>query len=236
MSEGILARRVLVESCSSTQDLAWQYAPPCFVQARTQLAGRGRGAGRSWYSPAGGVYLSYHFLVEDPLGLSLLGGLAVVRCLRRRSLAAWLKWPNDVYLEGRKLAGVLPDVRWSGQQCQGAVLGLGLNVRVENLPAEACSLHEWIGDVQVDSLGQELMAELEALVDQHRQLGLRAYLEEVRECSLPAGTLVEYSQQGRLCQGRVVGLHEQGWLLLEGQPPLVQVDWLRAPHFLPPAT
>jgi BirA family biotin operon repressor/biotin-[acetyl-CoA-carboxylase] ligase len=182
------------------------------------------------------VYLSYHFLVEDPLGLSLLGGLAVVRCLRRRSLAAWLKWPNDVYLEGRKLAGVLPDVRWSGQQCQGAVLGLGLNVRVENLPAEACSLHEWIGDVQVDSLGQELMAELEALVDQHRQLGLRAYLEEVRECSLPAGTLVEYSQQGRLCQGRVVGLHEQGWLLLEGQPPLVQVDWLRAPHFLPPAT
>lgn len=235
MSEGGVARRILVDSCSSTQDLAWQYVPPCFVLARSQQAGRGRGAGRDWHSPAGGVYLSYHFLVEDPLGLSLLGGLAAVRCVRRLGLSAWLKWPNDVYLEGRKLAGVLPDVRWSGQQCQGAVLGVGLNVRVDDLPPEACSLHEWLSDVQVESLGEALMDELEGLVTRHRQLGLRGYLEEVRQCSLPVGTLVEYSLQGRLCQGRVLGLHEQGWLLLEGQPALVQVDWLRAPHFLPPA-
>ena len=230
------ARRLYLKECESTQDLAWQQPPPCFVAAGTQRSGRGRGAGREWYSPGGGIYLSFHFEVADPQGLSLLGGVAVVRCLRRRGLKPWLKWPNDVYLETLKLAGVLPDVRWAGARCLGAVLGIGCNVRVDDVPEGGGSLHRWLPEVRLDELLPELQMELEQLVASHRREGPAAYWDEAQEASLPVGTEVEYSQSGVVRRGTVESLVSPGWLKLKDvAEPLVSVEWLRAPHFAPPA-
>jgi len=101
------------------------------VTAGEQRAGRGR-QGRSWTAPPGRALLMSLVLREWPPLVPMIGALAVADVVGPR---ATIKWPNDVLLDGRKLAGVLGEARihegW-------AVLGIGLNVavRVEDLPPE----------------------------------------------------------------------------------------------------
>jgi BirA family transcriptional regulator, biotin operon repressor / biotin---[acetyl-CoA-carboxylase] ligase len=107
------------------------------VTATRQSAGRGR-QGRTWVAPPGRALLCSLVLREPPRLLPLIGGIAVAEVAERVAppdVQAQLKWPNDVLLGGRKVAGILvegrPQERW-------AVLGIGLNVAVRehDLPAE----------------------------------------------------------------------------------------------------
>ena len=109
------------------------YPPGTALLARRQTAGRGR-ADRSWASAEGGMYLSVMFQPSSVVGLTLLGALCVLRlCHEQWGLPAVLRWPNDVYCEGRKLSGVLPQVKFHGSVVERAVLGVGLNVRQDRL-------------------------------------------------------------------------------------------------------
>jgi BirA family transcriptional regulator, biotin operon repressor / biotin---[acetyl-CoA-carboxylase] ligase len=115
------------------RDLAAAGAPHgTLVTARTQTAGRGR-QGRAWVTPPGGALLASLVLrPPDPL-LSLRGGLAVADLAGGR---ARVKWPNDVLVDGRKIAGVLAE----GRPQEGwAVLGIGINLALDEsaLPPEA---------------------------------------------------------------------------------------------------
>ena len=108
------------------------------VAARAQTHGRGR-LGHDWYSPdAGNVYLS---LVHRPTrppgelaGLTLDLALAVARVLDDHGVSVGLKWPNDVLLGGRKLAGILTELHLDLPGGPVLIIGLGLNV---NAPIEA---------------------------------------------------------------------------------------------------
>ena len=128
-----------VEKCESTQRLvAPGEAEGTTVAADLQTHGRGR-LGRRWEAPAGQALLFSVLLRPTPPmvlwpELSLVAGDAVAAALRAEtSVAAELSHPNDVLVEGRKLAGILAEAS-SGK----VVLGIGLNVdqTVEELPAE----------------------------------------------------------------------------------------------------
>ena len=128
-----------VEKCESTQRLvAPGEAEGTTVATDLQTHGRGR-LGRRWEAPAGQALLFSVLLRPTPPmvlwpELSLVAGDAVAAALRAEtSVAAELSHPNDVLVEGRKLAGILPEAS-SGK----VVLGIGLNVdqTVEELPAE----------------------------------------------------------------------------------------------------
>ena len=128
-----------VEKCESTQRLvAPGEAEGTTVAADLQTHGRGR-LGRRWEAPVGQALLFSVLLRPTPPmvlwpELSLVAGDAVAAALRAEtSVAAELSHPNDVLVEGRKLAGILPEAS-SGK----VVLGIGLNVdqTVEELPAE----------------------------------------------------------------------------------------------------
>lgn len=115
------------------------------VRADRQRFGRGQ-QGRLWQSPAGGVWLSAAFPWPEapwPAGRGAALGLAVavglMLQLEELGLAPQLKWPNDLLLGGRKLAGVLPRLRLRGSQVRWAQVGLGLN-GVNAVPAGAISL------------------------------------------------------------------------------------------------
>ena len=101
--------------------------------AEVQTAGRGR-KGRSWVAPFGGsicLSLGWQFTESPPTlpALSLAIGIAVVRVLRRMGAsAAGLKWPNDILWQGRKLAGILIEMRGESAGPARVVIGLGLNV------------------------------------------------------------------------------------------------------------
>jgi len=103
------------------------------VAARVQDAGRGR-RGRSWASPEGGLWLSVICRPGDAAGagcLSIRSGLAVADTIERLVPAVaglQLKWPNDVLLDGRKLAGVLCEAHWEVAEPAYVIVGIGLNV------------------------------------------------------------------------------------------------------------
>jgi BirA family biotin operon repressor/biotin-[acetyl-CoA-carboxylase] ligase len=109
------------------------------VVADHQRRGRGRGGSR-WETPAGSAIAMSLVLrpaIENPLRWVGLGALAAAEALERDGLAPQIKWPNDVLLGGRKVAGVLAEAVWEGDRVRYLVLGIGLNVSSGSLPAEA---------------------------------------------------------------------------------------------------
>lgn len=128
--------RVHLREIGSTNDRARELAAAgaphgTLVTADLQHAGRGR-QGRTWTAPAGQALLMSLVLRDPPELLPLAAAVAVARACGEE---AQLKWPNDVLLAGRKVAGILAE----GRPQQGwAVLGIGINVAVDPaaLPAE----------------------------------------------------------------------------------------------------
>jgi len=141
------APRLDVESCESTQLLVDTSLPEgALVVADHQTAGRGR-LGRSWDAPAGAALLFSVLLKPPPEPptpqLSLVAGIAVADTLERTlGLSVQLKWPNDVMLRRKKIAGCLAEAR------DGAVvLGIGVNVNqtTDQLPENAGSIRSLTG-------------------------------------------------------------------------------------------
>ncbi|MCT0198776.1 biotin--[acetyl-CoA-carboxylase] ligase [Synechococcus sp. CS-1325] len=121
--------------------------PPLAVFSRHQRFGHGQ-QGRPWLAPAGGVWLSAALpWAGDPgaaadLGLAAAVGLALQ--LEDLGLAVAIKWPNDLLVDGRKLAGLLPRLRLSGGRIRWARVGLGLNGS-NRVPAGAISVAQALG-------------------------------------------------------------------------------------------
>jgi len=149
--------RTLTSSLDGIHDLGVQGAASgSVILAEEQTAGRGRD-GRTWHSPAGGVWLG--MLLRPPLpaagvlslriGLVLADVVEEVLGVRPTSLSgprAALKWPNDVLVGDRKVAGILCESRWQGDTLQWLGVGIGVNV-VNGIPAglaeRAASLREF---------------------------------------------------------------------------------------------
>jgi BirA family biotin operon repressor/biotin-[acetyl-CoA-carboxylase] ligase len=134
--------RTLSSSLDAIHNLGAQGAPSgTVVLVEEQTGGRGRD-GRTWRSPAGGVWLGV--LLRPPFPdagvISLRAGLVLADVVDELlgSARAQLKWPNDVLLLGRKLAGILSEARWQGDTPQWLGLGIGVNV-VNEIPAELAS-------------------------------------------------------------------------------------------------
>lgn len=143
-----LGRTLLVRAeVASTNDVVWdalsEGAPDgIVVVAEVQARGRGR-EGRTWHTAPGlGLALSIGLFPgceRRQVGLMpLLAGLALARGLDRLGVRASLKWPNDLLLDGRKLAGVLCEARRLADGGDAAVIGVGVNVaqRREDFPNE----------------------------------------------------------------------------------------------------
>ena len=151
------------ESIGSTNDeaLAWAAndAPDLsLVIADEQTAGRGR-LGRKWFTPKE-TALACSLILRPTVGekphltrIVGLAALAVAEALRRRGLAAQIKWPNDIILMGRKLCGILVESVWSGEDVDCAVIGIGVNVLKGSVPPPemlqfpATSLEDELGHI-----------------------------------------------------------------------------------------
>ena len=156
-----LHHRVTASTSLVARELAAAGAPHgTLVTAGEQRAGRGR-QGRTWSAPAGRALLMSLVLREWPPLVPIIGALAVADVV---GPAATIKWPNDVLLDGRKLAGVLGE----GRIQEGwAVLGIGLNVavRIEDLPRELHDRAATLG-LEPEAIEPTLEALLRAL--EHR--------------------------------------------------------------------
>jgi BirA family biotin operon repressor/biotin-[acetyl-CoA-carboxylase] ligase len=137
---------VVLDAVASTMDVAAELATSgapagTLVLADAQLAGRGR-AGRRWESRAGdGIWLTLLERVNDPAALEVLSlriGIRAARALDRfANDPIGLKWPNDLYLRGGKLGGILVESRWRGALPEWTAIGVGINVRGVQYPGGA---------------------------------------------------------------------------------------------------
>lgn len=182
--------------------LAGGQVPPFIVLAERQTSGRGR-RGRNWVSPFGeNVYYSLALQVDGGMrqleGLSLVVGLALLRALRVAGVdAAGLKWPNDVLVNGRKIAGILLELSGDPADVCHVVIGIGVNV---NMLTDKGA---------IDQPWTSMRAELGCLVDRNefvcelnRQLSLYLGVHEKRGFSV----LRDEWQENHLWQGRHVTL------------------------------
>ncbi len=141
-----LGKVVYFPRVGSTNDVAAEWASQgapdlSLAVADEQTAGRGR-AGRKWYTPPGSALAMSLILrpasPEPALALprmTALGALAVSEALTKDyGLQTQIKWPNDVLLAGDKVAGVLAEAHWLGNDLQAIVLGIGINVAPTSVP------------------------------------------------------------------------------------------------------
>lgn len=204
-----------------------------------QSAGRGR-QGRRWYSPPGaGICMSVAARVaEGPAfyaGLSLAVGVAAVQALEDAGVSGvGLKWPNDLLWSGRKLGGVLIELRGEAEGPSVIAVGLGLNHR---LPAGARALlDDGVGlppadlaDICGDPPGRGMVAarlvdRLARTLDQFAALGLDPFARAWQRLDALHGSVVRARGGGRDIVGVARGIDTTGALLVEdGAGTLVRV-------------
>ena len=171
-------RLISLESTISTNDhlkaLAREGAEAgTCVTAKRQERGRGR-LGRSFYSPEGGLYISYLLRPrcepEKIPEITKWAASAVINCLDALGVRADIKYVNDILLNGKKLAGILTEGSSSDGKTDFAVIGIGLNVDQRAFPDElkdiATSLYLETGNTfGIDIVASCLISELEKLAD-----------------------------------------------------------------------
>ena len=197
------------------------------VIADCQQAGKGR-LGRRWESPAG-VNLYASVILRPPIAprhapqLTFLSAAAVARTIGEiTGLEPTVKWPNDILLEGRKVAGLLNELDAETERVRYLILGIGVNVnmRAEQFPADlrypASSLALATGgEVSRLSFTRTLLGHLDRLYGQYRLQGCDPILQAWQEYFALTGQEVEVDCQGRLLRGLVTGLDHDGALLLQ---------------------
>jgi len=127
---------VKFKKVSSTQDIAKKLAErnikEVIVVAEEQTSGRGR-YGRTWFSPIGGLWFSIllrpNIVPMDSIKLMALAGLAITKAIRDFThLPALIKWPNDVYINDKKICGILIESSIEDNRLKYIIIGIGLNV------------------------------------------------------------------------------------------------------------
>jgi BirA family transcriptional regulator, biotin operon repressor / biotin---[acetyl-CoA-carboxylase] ligase len=203
------APRLHLRETTSTNDraraLAAAGAPHgTLVTAGAQSAGRGR-QGRTWSAPPGRALLMSLVLRSPDRMLPLAAAVAVAEAVGER---AAIKWPNDVLLGGRKVAGILAEAR---PQQGWAVLGIGLNVavRLEDLPEE---LHETAATMGLTPRDVErVLARLLAALERALALDTPALLDAWRARDALKGREVSWASGA----GRAAGIDGDGRLVVE---------------------
>jgi len=198
-------------------------AAPFLVLAERQSAGRGR-RGRAWSSPfAQNLYYSLVLRVEGGMrqleGLSLVVGLAVRQTLLALGVAsAGLKWPNDVLVDNRKVAGILLELVGDPADVCHVVLGIGINVNMQSADIDQAwtSLHLETGHmVDRNRLAALLGDNLRIYLERHHQEGFSALQSEWESAHLWQGRPVSLIAGSNSVDGVVLGVDHQGALRLD---------------------
>ncbi len=221
---------VLLE-CTSTN----QYLLECLEQnqlkngvvlAETQTQGRGR-RGRYWVSPFGSnIYMSLSWQmgisIAEMAGLSLVVAISVAKALQKFGIDdVMLKWPNDVYVDGRKLAGILLELRGESNSPCSAIIGIGVNV---NMPEDMADKIDqpWIDMQQLlkkqvnrNKVAAMILNELIPRLQQFNKTGFSGFMNEWEQLDFLAGKVINIEGHMQLSEGVASGVDKQGALLVE---------------------
>ncbi len=194
------------------------------VLAEAQTTGRGR-LGRSFYSPAGtGLYLSVvlrpAFSFSDAVLITTAAAVATARAIESvTGLSPQIKWVNDLYLNGKKICGILTEAvsDFESGTIESVVVGIGINFREnpelpEDLRAVVGALYDESPAVTRNMLAGAVISNLLMLVE---SLPDRSFLQEYRTRSLVLGKSIRFLENGVWQDAVAVDLNETGGLVVE---------------------
>ena len=194
--------------------------------AEYQSSGRGR-RGKKWVSPFGSnIYLSMHWYLEQgmsaAMGLSVVAALAVSDAIKSLfNIQVQLKWPNDIYLDGVKLAGILIDLEGQALEPCHCVIGIGLNLAMTAKSAEQVDqpwtdLQSHLEDsIDRNKLTAEIITHLMKRLLVHKEEGITSMVAEWKSQDYYLYKPVKLITGNRETLGICKGINDQGALLLE---------------------
>jgi len=205
----------------------------CFAEHQT--AGKGR-RGRQWVSPYGSnIYVSILWRFQQggiagTAGLSLAIGIAVIRALKQHNINdVGLKWPNDIYSQGKKLGGILIEVSGEADGPCAAVIGLGLNLFLPETQAQGITqawtdLTKIIGENPLirNKLAGTVLDHILSIINGFETVGIKAYLDEWRSYDCLKGHTATLFIGQQQVEGIVEGIDENGLLLIKRSDGSIQ--------------
>jgi BirA family transcriptional regulator, biotin operon repressor / biotin---[acetyl-CoA-carboxylase] ligase len=226
-------RIVYQHTTHSTQDIAVSIAEQnpnshgTVVIAEQQKSGRGRQK-RRWLSPKGGIWLSVILKPHIPIAkitlLPLAAALAVHDAIEKSTqLDVKLRWPNDVMISGKKVAGILIDISTENEQVNYAVIGVGINVNLDSSAISSrlensitvTSISDELGhNTSMLGLTRELLERLEYYYLELERRGPCTIIEKWKKNSDILGRKIALAQNNKTIQGIVADINDDGSLLL----------------------
>ena len=234
LNSGALASKVEVHTIiDSTNNYLLRKLPSNIKQAQVciaeyQSAGRGR-RGKQWMSPFGShLYMSMYWYLEQgmsaAMGLSVVAAIAISDAIKQcYDIDVQLKWPNDIYIEGKKLAGILIDLEGQALEPCHCVIGLGVNV---TMPEEAAKLIDqpWtdlqshcVNPIDRNLLAASIINALTERLKEHQEQGITAMLDTWHLRDTFLNKPVKLIAGDKVTEGICRGINSQGALLLESQ-------------------
>jgi BirA family transcriptional regulator, biotin operon repressor / biotin---[acetyl-CoA-carboxylase] ligase len=204
--------RVTVESTQKLAILLAKKKPSSegtVIIAEQQTGGRGR-ENRKWLSPSGGIWLSVILRPTTSASkitlLPFIAAIAVGEAIRKTThLNPKLRWPNDVMINGKKVAGILIDISMEGDKINYAIIGIGINANVDSLALSSVLESHTMATSISDELGYKIsMLELtKATLEQ-----LEYYYFQIRE-SFPRAIIKQWKNNSDILQHKVevIGKH-----------------------------
>lgn len=229
LTSGMFARQIhLFEEVPSTQDilrtLIVSGSPEgTMVISKTQNEGRGQ-LSREWVSPEGGLWFSIALI--PPFGpeaapqITLLAAFSIVQAISDIALlSAKIKWPNDIFINGKKVAGILGEMSSHRVAIKYIALGIGINVNIslENLPPQATSLQN---EVQREISLEALLASILNHFENNYRIfkeskDISPFQDKIDELLLYKDEMVRITTPQEIIHGTVVGIHNDGRLIIK---------------------
>lgn len=229
----MLGREIIsYKKLDSTNDAAYELAEKgikegTVILAEEQAKGKGR-HGRTWTSPArGGVYMSCVFRPDmtpnEISRITLIAAVSVAKAIRVvTGLPATIKWPNDILVNGRKVCGILTEMKAEQDAIDFIILGIGINVNMPagHLPKGATSLKEEMRSGGSDTiisrieLVKRVLEELERDYFLLKSSGSKPIIEEWKHFSDMLGSRVKVVLQNRSFEGLAHNLDPDGALIV----------------------
>lgn len=228
---GYLGELYWYQNLGSTNDeakiLARQGAPGySIVIAEEQSGGRGR-RGRSWQSPPGGIWFS--LILRPDIGISMASRISVFTAVVLAEeiasiikIKAGIKWPNDIFIDAKKVGGILIELSAELERVNFIIVGIGINANIAKnklgpeVSETATTLmevlrHEIDRKKLLTAIANRFYKELDDVFD----AGYESYLGRWRQLSIVLGKDVQISEGDKFFSGVAVDIEENGALLVD---------------------
>ena len=224
----ILGKKIIYyDTVDSTMDIAFNLGTDkasegTVVVSEGQSKGRGR-MGRAWASPKGkGIYASIilrpNLAPAEAAKLTLLSGVALCEAIKNKTeLDARIKWPNDIFIHGKKVAGILTELSAEMDRVKFVIVGIGINVnsKSDTLPEGATSLRsELKKQISRVEMTKEILQEMEKWYERLRIQGFSPIVKRWKDLSLTLNKRVKIIDPSGEIEGEAIDIDKDGGLVI----------------------